>query len=74
MTHRAWFVVAALGPAAGCGWAVGKKINHTSDGGATWTVQTTPHIGFNGVAFADASVGWVAGDGGVILKTVTGGK
>jgi photosystem II stability/assembly factor-like uncharacterized protein len=56
------------------GWAVGTKIRRSSDGGSTWTVQTTPQAGFNGVAFVDASVGWVVGNGGVILKTETGGQ
>jgi photosystem II stability/assembly factor-like uncharacterized protein len=56
------------------GWAVGQKIHHSLDGGLSWVVQTTPHTAFNGVAFVNASAGWVVGDGGVILKTETGGQ
>nr|MCU0294777.1 YCF48-related protein [Candidatus Nanopelagicales bacterium] len=55
------------------GWAVGDggTILATSDGGATWTAQssgTTENVLY-GVAFTDASHGWAVGGGGTILAT-----
>src|SRR4051812_17550443 len=49
-------------------------ILHTSNGGATWTPQTsgTPN-GLSGVAFPDASNGWAVGFNGQIVHTANGG-
>lgn len=61
---------------AGNGWAVGDagQILKTSDGGATWTAQTsnvtTP---LTQVKFADAQAGWALGADGTVVKTVDGG-
>ena len=60
------------------GWAVGRQIQSTSDGGVTWTVQPAPQFpnfnGFTDVFFVSPSTGWVVGGDGVILKTTTGGQ
>jgi photosystem II stability/assembly factor-like uncharacterized protein len=60
------------------GWAVGNKIHHTMDGGATWTIHQPPPgadtTQFQGVFFLNATTGWVVGENGLILKTTTGGK
>jgi hypothetical protein len=68
------------------GWAVGDggTILATTNGGATWTKQSSGTTNeLNGVAFSDASHGWVVGsfetyypsphDYGTILATSTGG-
>jgi photosystem II stability/assembly factor-like uncharacterized protein len=59
---------------ASTGWVVGDQILRTSNGGGTWTVQSTPQSGFTAVAFVSPTVGWVVGENGVILKTTTGGQ
>ena len=58
---------------ADTGWAVGRKIHHTVDGGVTWTIQPTAQEWFRGVVFINATTGWVVGEKGIILKTTTGG-
>ena len=46
----------------------------TTDGGATWNAQSSGSDGdLSGVAFGDATHGWVVGSGGVILATTSGG-
>jgi photosystem II stability/assembly factor-like uncharacterized protein len=70
------------------GWAVGDAgiILHTTDGGATWTPQTSGSADdLYGVSFVDAQHGWVVGgvigaigameptSSGVVLATVDGG-
>src|SRR5213594_2523492 len=57
-------------------WAGGESgtIIHTTDGGATWTTQTTP-VGTEpiyGIDFVDALHGW-AGSTNTVLYTVDGG-
>ncbi len=63
------------------GWAVGSdwnnftaKLIRTSNGGINWLDQ---HIGtnngLNSIHFIDASTGWVAGQGGTIMKTTNAG-
>ena len=60
------------------GWAVGRQIQSTEDGGVTWTVRPAPEFpnfnGFKDVFFVSPTTGWVVGDDGVILKTTTGGQ
>jgi photosystem II stability/assembly factor-like uncharacterized protein len=58
------------------GWAVGDSgtVVTTSDGGLTWTTQssgTTADLG--AVAFVDATHGWVVGSYGAVLATNSGG-
>jgi photosystem II stability/assembly factor-like uncharacterized protein len=58
------------------GWAAGSggEILATTNGGATWTAQssnTTEDL--NGVHFADAADGWAVGDQGTIVHTSDGG-
>ncbi|HTX70183.1 MAG TPA: YCF48-related protein, partial [Thermoleophilia bacterium] len=58
------------------GWLVGSGgvIRHTTDGGTTWTAQTSGTTqNLRDLAFVDASNGWVVGNGGVILHTTNGG-
>jgi photosystem II stability/assembly factor-like uncharacterized protein len=73
-------VVGLAFPDATDGWAVAdRSILATSDGGATWTSQTTD-AALMDVSFPDASNGWVVGAGGpfgqqaVILHTSDGGS
>jgi photosystem II stability/assembly factor-like uncharacterized protein len=65
-------------PTAGSGFAVGSvgRIVHTTDTGATWTDQTSgTSANLHDVSFAsDALTGIAVGDGGVILRTTTGGE
>lgn len=55
-------------------WVVGRSnILRTMDGGATWTSQSVANQDFYGVAFVNATTGWVVGMGGAIYKTTDGG-
>jgi photosystem II stability/assembly factor-like uncharacterized protein len=68
-------------------WAVGYagSLIHTTDGGASWSVQETARWQYipdhtepaapslNAVHFIDASTGWAVGDDGTILHTTRGG-
>jgi photosystem II stability/assembly factor-like uncharacterized protein len=69
------------------GWAVGLKytvfgttydaIFKTTDGGNTWTKQSTPlatKVNFRAIDMYSSVLGWVVGDSGVILKTTDGGS
>ena len=62
------------------GWAVGKSIYNTNDGGQNWTEQFYNSSGFNltSVFFVDDENGWIVGNkwagGGVILSTSDGGN
>jgi photosystem II stability/assembly factor-like uncharacterized protein len=61
---------------ANTGWAVGDagKIIRTTNGGTSWTTQTsTTTQTLYGVSFADASNGWAVGKAGTILRTTDGG-
>ena len=52
----------------------GGTIRHTTNGGTTWTAQTSGTTQtLNGVAFVDASNGWAVGAGGTIRHTANGG-
>ena len=57
---------------------VGSTIIHTIDGGATWTKQLVPSDAdaqpLDALSFVSPAKGWVAGDGGDILKTTSGGS
>jgi len=58
------------------GWAVGNSgtIWATSDGGATWTAQTSGvKTGLLAACFVSAQQGWVVGEDNVVLKTTDGG-
>jgi hypothetical protein len=53
----------------------GGLILRTTDGGASWTRQSSPTGGgLTGVSFVDANTGWAVGGGGAILHTTTGGE
>ena len=63
-------------PDATHGWAVGEggAILVTTNGGATWSKQSSGTFAtFWGVAFSDATHGWAVGEGGLILATTNGG-
>jgi len=52
----------------------GAAILATTNGGATWSAQSSGSTaGLSGVTFVDATHGWAVGTGGVILATTTGG-
>lgn len=58
------------------GWAVGDGgvIVKTTDGGATWVVQTSGvNVELNGIFFSDSTHGWAVGATGTILVTSDGG-
>ena len=58
------------------GWAVGGNgtIVVTTDGGATWSAQTSgTSDGLNSVYFSDAQRGWAVGSTGTIVATTDGG-
>jgi photosystem II stability/assembly factor-like uncharacterized protein len=58
------------------GWAVGAAgmIANTTDGGVTWTAQTSGvDVRLHGVCFVDASVGYAVGEYGTIIVTEDGG-
>jgi photosystem II stability/assembly factor-like uncharacterized protein len=50
----------------------------TENGGASWqTLKTSRSVGnprFRSVFFADILRGWICGDGGVLWRTIDGGK
>lgn len=59
------------------GWVVGSNgtIEKTTDGGISWTTQssgTTQEL--RKVFFIDANTGWIVGNNGTILKTTDGGQ
>ena len=63
------------------GWLVGtlsgiSLILHTTDGGATWTVQFNDSTDFSmyDVFFVNSSVGWITGGEGTIWHTTDGGN
>ncbi len=58
------------------GWAVGGggEVLATTDGGLTWTAQTSnTSAGLSAVHFVDRSNGWAVGDQGTIIHTSDGG-
>lgn len=59
------------------GTAVGQDgiVIHTTDGGATWTPQSSvPMKTLWGVSFSDANTGTAVGEGGTIIRTTNGGS
>jgi photosystem II stability/assembly factor-like uncharacterized protein len=58
------------------GWVVGDggMIAKTTDGGVTWTPQSSGvDVRLHGVCFVDANLGWAAGEYGTIVTTQDGG-
>ena len=56
------------------GYISSGKIYKTINGGVNWETQTVPPSVFlNSMSFPATDTGYVVGNGGVILKTVTGG-
>jgi len=57
---------------------LGSTIIHTTDGGATWSKQLVPSDAdaepLDALSFVSPMQGWVAGDGGDILTTTSGGS
>ena len=59
---------------ANFGWAVGRAIVASSDGGSTWTIQMSGLTeSLHDVDFINASTGWAVGDGAQIYYTNNGG-
>lgn len=59
------------------GWVCGRfgTIDHTGDGGLTWTRQESRTVlTLTSIWFVDENNGWAVGDGGTILHTEDGGK
>ena len=59
------------------GWTIEDKgvIKKTTDGGMTWTKQTSGTTNdLYAIYFSDANKGFVSGDNNTILKTIDGGK
>ena len=53
---------------------VAGRILATTDGGATWSAQSSgSSADLEDVAFSDTVHGWVVGEGGLVLATTTGG-
>ena len=63
------------------GWLIsGGNIFHTSDGGATLTLQARHNVAFHDITFADTEHGWAVGDPsntttgtGIVYRTTNGG-
>jgi photosystem II stability/assembly factor-like uncharacterized protein len=59
------------------GWACGRwgTILHTTDGGKSWTKQTSGiERVLTGVSFVDTKYGWAVGEQGTVLHTNDGGQ
>lgn len=74
--QRGWFLDATHG------WLIsGGDIFHTTDGGATLTLQARPNVTFNDITFVDAQHGWAVGDPAnpdtgtaIVFRTTDGGR
>ncbi|MEO8211324.1 MAG: YCF48-related protein [bacterium] len=56
------------------GWVAGGKIYKTINGGSNWSLQLDNGLQFiNAINFVNTLTGWAVGEGGLILKTITGG-
>jgi photosystem II stability/assembly factor-like uncharacterized protein len=65
---------------ANAGWAVGREILHTTDGGEHWrgqrfvVDQSHPSSSLTNVFFVNTRNGWTLGSQGTILNTTNGGE
>jgi len=60
-------------PGSDTGFFTGDQTIKTINGGATWSTITTPGGNvYRSVFFIDNLTGWIAGYGGLIVKTITG--
>ncbi|UCE05148.1 MAG: T9SS type A sorting domain-containing protein [bacterium] len=73
--YRACFIDSLHGWAVGKGTPAGGKIIYTEDSGISWITQSNPSPTkiLWAIAFRDQNLGWAAGEGGTMLKTVDGG-
>lgn len=57
------------------GWASGRKLMRTVDGGRTWTAATLRTAGerLNDIVWIDEKDGWAVGENGLVLRTRDGG-
>jgi photosystem II stability/assembly factor-like uncharacterized protein len=55
------------------GWVAGKGLFRTLDGGQNWLSMQAP-VRFNAVHYVDAQLGWIAGESGVVCRTLDGGQ
>ena len=65
-----------LGPDSGYAVGNGSTIHFTTNGGGSWTSQTTPYHfdNFNAVDFSNSQNGFIVGTTGIIYKTTNGGS
>jgi hypothetical protein len=57
------------------GWFIGDQLIKTSDAGYNWrTMSTSFGTNFNNVFFVNDTIGWLVGNGGLIIKTKNGGE
>jgi len=64
-----------IGTAVGGYSSTPSTILRTTDGGATWTPQSSgTRSPLFGVSFVDANTGIAVGEAGIILRTNTGGE
>ncbi len=57
------------------GWAAGdNSLLYTTDGGVIWVKGNSPVATNYGIDYADALHVWAVGIGGVVYRTVDGGK
>jgi photosystem II stability/assembly factor-like uncharacterized protein len=66
-----WILAQEYGPDP---WDNRTTLLHTTNGGAEWVVQAEFDQLMHAVGFSDALHGCVGGDGGVILRSVDGGR
>jgi photosystem II stability/assembly factor-like uncharacterized protein len=56
------------------GWFIGDQIIRSTNSGLNWNVMTTSFgTNFKDVFFIDTLTGWMVSNGGLIIKTTTGG-
>ena len=60
------------------GWIAGIGVSKTTDGGFNWERQRIPNISsnlvYNALFFLDFDTGWIVGNDGTIIQTITGGQ
>ena len=49
------------------------SVLRSNNGGTNWVQQLTQGETLNSIYFTDKNTGWIAGDNGIIYKTITGG-
>ena len=61
-------------PDLNTGWFIGDQIIKSTNGGLNWTTMSTQYgSNFKGIFFHNNLTGWMVSNGGLIIKTTTGG-